>query len=88
MDSHQTIPWNTDYSSCYSRYTIIKKTLENNPKDFEYIIYKLNRPSKSCSWSYIGLYYYDALDGPMVYHWAAAGFPTLVGHVIENAVSH
>jgi hypothetical protein len=24
----------------------------------------------------------------MVYHWAAAGFPTLVGHVIENAVSH
>jgi hypothetical protein len=71
----KTIQWITDFSACYSPYTIVKKTFVDKPKKYDYILYKLNLPKKTCSWQYIALYYDKYSDAPhMHYDWSVAGF--------------
>ncbi len=68
----KTIQWSTPWSDCYSTYTIIKKTFKDKPKNYDYILYKVDHPGKACSWKYIGLYYYDYYDSP--------GSPAIYSH--------
>jgi len=71
----KTIEWDTDYSVCVGQYTIIKKTFSDKPQNFDYILYKLKHVNRTCSYPYIGLYYYDYSDGPYIEdHWSVMGF--------------
>ena len=71
----KTIQWNSDWSACYSPYTIVKKTFADKPQNFDSILYKIERPRRSCSWKYIGMYFYLS-DAPGLYsNWLAVGFP-------------
>ncbi len=71
----RTIQWNTNFSNCYSTYTIVKRTFKETLKNYDYILYKVDHPGKACSWKYIGLYYYDYFDSlEYSYHWTASGF--------------
>jgi hypothetical protein len=81
----KTIQWITDFSACYSPYTIVKKTFADKPKNYDYILYKLNRPNKTCSWRYIALYYnqYSAVSD-MQYYWSVAGFPNIQDFIAFN----
>jgi hypothetical protein len=81
----KTIQWITDFSVCYSPYTIEKKTFVDKPQNYDYILYRLNQPSKACSWRYIALYYYKYADSPyMHYDWSVAGFPNFEDFVEFN----
>jgi len=71
----KTIEWDTDYSMCVGSYTIIRKTFSDTPRNFDYILYKLKHVNRTCSYPYIGLYYYDYDDGPGIEsHWEVMGF--------------
>jgi hypothetical protein len=72
----KTIEWNTYNSLCYSTYTIVKKTFADRPKNFDYILYKLDNPDKKCRWRYIGMYFYVFSPYlPLADDWSVAGFP-------------
>jgi len=75
----KTIEWDTWYSVCQSPYVILKKTFNDKPKNFDYILYRLTKPNKACRYPYIGLYFYDRGDNipPAEYLWRAGGFSNL-----------
>ena len=72
----KTIQWLTIFSDCYSRYTIIKKTFDRTPVNFDYILYRLNQKGPRCAYRYIALYY-SQYPASADFVWSVAGFPDL-----------